>query len=151
MRSPAPAFESNERVILGDAAARGGETRRESYMQSLDRCWMHLLSMCAISHGEPSDSCRDPHPFPPPLRRDLKPEDFIREGSLEMVQNSLNSKISRAEDAANVAFCTRRRLSPLTCIPARHMFVRSCCWWCRAHGGILSSVTHLTQILVPAA
>ena len=39
--------------------------------------------------------------------RDLKPEDFIREGSLEMVQNSLNSKISRAEDAANVAFCTR--------------------------------------------
>uniref|UniRef100_A0A6T8GCU1 Repressor of RNA polymerase III transcription n=1 Tax=Hemiselmis andersenii TaxID=464988 RepID=A0A6T8GCU1_HEMAN len=39
--------------------------------------------------------------------RDLKPEDFIREGSLDLVQNSINSKLSRGEDSSNVEFYQR--------------------------------------------
>mmetsp|Transcript_1214 Transcript_1214/g.2359 ORF Transcript_1214/g.2359 Transcript_1214/m.2359 type:complete len:233 (+) Transcript_1214:79-777(+) len=39
--------------------------------------------------------------------RDLKPEDFVREASMEMVMNSVNSKMSRVDDATNSEFCTR--------------------------------------------
>mmetsp|Transcript_47035 Transcript_47035/g.110819 ORF Transcript_47035/g.110819 Transcript_47035/m.110819 type:complete len:233 (-) Transcript_47035:1404-2102(-) len=39
--------------------------------------------------------------------RDLKPEDFVREASLEMVMNSVNSKMSRVDEATNSDFCNR--------------------------------------------
>jgi len=39
--------------------------------------------------------------------RDLKPEDFVREASLDLVMNSVNSKMSRVDEATNTEFCTR--------------------------------------------
>jgi hypothetical protein len=39
--------------------------------------------------------------------RDLKPEDFVREHSLEMVMNSVNNKISRVDEETNSQFCQR--------------------------------------------
>mmetsp|Transcript_46620 Transcript_46620/g.146161 ORF Transcript_46620/g.146161 Transcript_46620/m.146161 type:complete len:232 (-) Transcript_46620:106-801(-) len=39
--------------------------------------------------------------------RNLRPEDFTRESSLEMVMNSVNSKMSRVDDGSDSNFCTR--------------------------------------------
>ena len=39
--------------------------------------------------------------------RDLKPEDFVREQSLEMIMASVNNRLSRVDDATSSNFCTR--------------------------------------------
>uniref|UniRef100_A0A7S0M5M4 Repressor of RNA polymerase III transcription n=1 Tax=Cryptomonas curvata TaxID=233186 RepID=A0A7S0M5M4_9CRYP len=39
--------------------------------------------------------------------RDLRPEDFVREASVEMVMNSVNAKLSRVEDGEQAEFCGR--------------------------------------------
>jgi hypothetical protein len=39
--------------------------------------------------------------------RDLKPEDFVREASLDLIMTSVNNRLSRVDDATSSEFCTK--------------------------------------------